>query len=91
MNEKQFENFIQCILDKEFVEERKQSFYLEAFEGCLVALVNLPCLTDEDAKRKTTIVITRAYVGGLITAQETQRLMAFRDEVLRKYRKGLNV
>ena len=91
MNELQFESFIHCVLDKDFIEERKQAFYLEAFEGCLVALVQLPCLSDEEAKRKTAIVITRAYVNGLITADESQRLMRFRREVLKSYRKGVEI
>ena len=91
MNDSQFEAFIHCVLDKHFVEDMKQQFYLEAFEGCIVALATLPCLTDEEAKRKTAIVITRAYVSELITAEESQRLMRFRRRVLKQYRKGVNV
>lgn len=110
MNDRQFEAFIHCVLDKDFVEEQKtkfyvdeleehvnnviedmkQEYYLQAFEGCIVALVNLPCLTDEEARRKTAITITRAYTNGLITADESQRLMRFRRKVLKEYRKGVN-
>lgn len=89
MNETQFEAFIHCVLDKDFIDEMKQKWYLEALEGCILALVNLPCLTDEEAKRKTAIVITRAYVSELITAEESQRLMRFRRDVLKTYRKGV--
>lgn len=89
MNETQFEAFIHCVLDKDFIDEMKQKWYLEALQGCILALVNLPCLTDEEAKRKTAIVITRAYVSELITAEESQSLMRFRREVLKTYRKGV--
>ena len=91
MNEIQFEAFIHCVLDKDFVEEQKQEFYIEAFEGLLIALITDSCLTDEEAKRKSAIVITRAYVSELISADESQRLMRFRRDILRKYRKGVNV
>ena len=89
MNETQFEAFIHCVLDKDFIDEMKQKWYLEALQGCILALVNLPCLTDEEAKRKTAIVITRAYVSELITAEESQSLMRFRRDVLKTYRKGV--
>ena len=89
MNETQFEAFIHCVLDKNFIDEMKQKWYLEALQGCILALVNLPCLTDEEAKRKTAIVITRAYVSELITAEESQSLMRFRRDVLKTYRKGV--
>lgn len=77
-----------CI--NQVIEELKQQYYLEAFEGCLIALAELPCLTDEEAKRKTAITITRAYNNGLITAEESQKLMNARRKILQKYRKGVN-
>lgn len=80
-----YEKELKPSVDK-IIEEVKQNYYLEAFEGCLVALVDLPCLTDEEAKRKTALTITRAFTNGLITAEESLRLMEARRKILKKYR-----
>lgn len=84
MNNIQFEGFIHCVTDKEFVEERKQAFYLEALEGCIIALIDAPCMDLEEAKRKTALVVTRAYINGLISAEESQRVMVFRRKILKE-------
>lgn len=77
--------FTNCVTDKEFIDEIKQDFYINAFKGCIIALYS-ESDSIEEYKRACTLTIARAFSSGCISSAEVMSLSKYVNEVIEEYR-----
>lgn len=88
-NERYFNAYFNCVTNPEAVEETQKKIYLNAFRQAIVVIISRNDIDLIEVKRQIALAVTRAYTTGLITADDAQALLRYRQLAIQYLRKGV--